>query len=85
MNKTDNNLPYGIKAYGHEHRFKTKREFKAYLMDWIAGTDGAERDRAVDALTNLECGVKFTDTDKPEEPLTPEELAELERLYAPKH
>lgn len=75
----------GIKAYGHEHLFKNNREFRAYLMDWIAGTDGAELDRAVDALKNLECGVTYTDTDAPDEPLTPEEFNELCKLYAPKH
>ena len=54
---------YGIKAYGSEHRFRTRKAFESYLMEWIAGTDGAERDRAVDALANLNSGVKFTDTD----------------------
>ena len=56
-------MKYGIKAYGTAEYFRTKREFRAYLMDWIMGTDGAERDRAVRALANLECGQNFTDTD----------------------
>lgn len=53
----------GIKAYGGWTCFKTKPEFVAYLMEWIAGTDGSERDRAVDALTNLYSGIMYTDTD----------------------
>ena len=75
----------GIKAHGQEHLFKTKREFRAFLLEWIAGVDGCERRRPTDALLNLEAGVTYTDTDAPDEPLTQDELAELERLYAPKH
>lgn len=55
---------YGIKAYGTWKKFKSKAAYRKYLMDWIAGTDGAERDRAVDALSNLEAGINMTDTDK---------------------
>jgi hypothetical protein len=55
---------YGVKAYGKAEMFRTKAEFRKYLMDWIVGTEGAERDRAVDAIANLECGVPFTDTDR---------------------
>ncbi len=54
---------YGIKAYGNSFRFTSKNKFRAYLMEWIAGTDGAERDRAVRALGNLESGIPYTDTD----------------------
>ena len=54
---------YGIKAYGTWNCFKTAAEFKAFLVDWIRNTDGAERDRAVDAYVNLLIGVKKTDTD----------------------
>lgn len=56
-------MKYGIKAYGKTTLFKSKKEFKAFLMEWMRDTDGAERDRAVDALVNLEAGKKFTDTD----------------------
>ena len=54
---------FGIKAYGTTQWFSTKTAFKNYLMKWISRTDGAERNRAVNALTNLECGIFFTDTD----------------------
>ena len=57
-------MTYGIKAYGKTFTFKRLAEYRKFLMDWILGTDGAERDRAVIALGNLERGVKFTDTDK---------------------
>jgi hypothetical protein len=56
-------MTYGIKAYGHTHSFRSKAKFRQYLMDWIMGTDGAERDRSVRALCNLEAGINFTDTD----------------------
>ena len=55
--------PYGIKAYGKWNRFSTESEFKSYLMDWIANTDGCEQERAYLALGNLMFGVKETDTD----------------------
>jgi len=58
---------YGIKAYGKWERFTSEKKYRAYLMDWIAGTEGAERDRAVRALSNLEQGINETDTDLPEE------------------
>ena len=54
---------YGIKAYGKTFSFATQEEFVGYLLDWIANTDGSERDRAVDALVNLRRGNTFTDTD----------------------
>ena len=54
----------GIKAYGTWTCFDDEHEFKDYLSKWILRTEGAERDRAVDALVNIEeNGVKFTDTD----------------------
>lgn len=56
--------PYGIKAYTHWHTFDTKAEYEAYLMDWIAGTDGSERDRAVNALAALHAGQKKYDSDE---------------------
>ena len=59
---------FGIKAYGTWTHFKTKKAFKSYLMEWICGTEGAERDRAVRALSNLESGIPCTDTDAPEFP-----------------
>ena len=55
---------YGIKAYGKWEKFRTKAAYRKYLMEWIAGTDGSERDRAVDALANLEEGIDMTDTDR---------------------
>jgi len=57
---------YGIKAYGDWKYFNSKAEFKNYLMDWISATEGAERNRAVQALSNLEAGIAMTDTDQPE-------------------
>ena len=59
------NGKYGIKAYGSWHRFGTEDEFRKYLSEWIAGTEGVERDRAVDALANLDAGIYETDTDAP--------------------
>ncbi len=56
-------MNYAIKAYGDTQVFKSKAAFRRYLMEWIAGTDGAERDRAVRALCNLEAGINYTDTD----------------------
>ena len=57
---------YGIRAYGKWFCFKTKEEYEEYLMMWVTLTEGAERDRAVDALSRLRSGHGFTDTDKGE-------------------
>jgi hypothetical protein len=54
---------YGIKAYGSWDRFSTRAEFKKYLEEWIANTDGSEQDRAYLALGNLASGINETDTD----------------------
>ena len=55
---------YGIKAYGRWFCFDGEEAFKAYLMDWICDTEGAERDRACEALRNLlKYVINFTDTD----------------------
>ena len=54
---------YGIKAYGTWHRFGSADEYRSYLMDWIAGTEGSERDRAVDALCALGRGQTEYDSD----------------------
>lgn len=64
MKKTNTKKNYGIKAYGTWDYFATKTAYRNFLMNWICGTDGAERDRAVTALANLECGINFTDTDR---------------------
>lgn len=56
-------MTYGMKAYGKTHVFKSKSEYKKFLLEWMRGTEGSERDRAVDALMDLEAGKKFTDTD----------------------
>lgn len=64
--KSETGGKYGIKAYGHTTMFKTKAAFRNYLMDWICNTEGAERDRASTALSNLETGIPFTDTDAPQ-------------------
>lgn len=66
MPKTDKNRksePYGIRAYGSEHRFSHKEDYLEYLLDWIDNTDGAEQDRAIRAFLNLRSGIRFTDTD----------------------
>lgn len=55
---------FGIKAYGSWICFKTAKAYRKYLMQWIASTEGAERDRAVEALCNLDMGINMTDTDK---------------------
>ncbi len=54
---------YGIKAYGRWHRFATRGEYERYLNDWIAGTDGAEQSRVVDALVALGGGQSEWDSD----------------------
>lgn len=54
---------YGIKAYGRTSRFATQEEMMSFLLEWIANTDGSERDRADTALGNLLAGIPFTDTD----------------------
>lgn len=64
--KTRKPVKYGIKAYGSWFYFGTKEEYEEYLKKWVMGTEGAERDRAVDALSRLWRGVGFTDTDKGE-------------------
>lgn len=56
-------MNYAIKAYGHLHVFRSKAAFRRYLIEWMSGTEGIERDRAVKALVNLEAGITFTDTD----------------------
>ena len=55
---------YGIKAYGLWTRFSTKARYRAYLMTWIASTEGSERDRAVSALRALEEGIPEYDSDE---------------------
>lgn len=57
------NHKFGYKAYGKTVYFHTEEEYMTFLLEWIAGTDGAERDRADAALTNLVGGIPFTDTD----------------------
>lgn len=54
----------GIIAYGKAKTFKSKKKFEDYLVDLMSKTEGAERDRAVDAFVNLRQGFNFTDTDK---------------------
>ena len=54
---------YGIKAYGTWTCFDKKGEYINYLMHWISSTEGAERDRAVDALIGLSDGMNFFNTD----------------------
>lgn len=51
-------------AYGKSKTFKSKKKFEDYLVDLMSKTEGAERDRAVDAFVNLRQGFRFTDTDK---------------------
>lgn len=55
---------YGVKAYGSTDWFNSEKEMRKYLIDWMMNTEGAQRDRAVDALLNLELGITFTDTDR---------------------
>ena len=57
-------MAYGIIAYGKSKTFKSKEKFEEYLVDWMSNTEGAERDRAVDAFVNLRQGYNFTDTDR---------------------
>lgn len=78
--KNKTNGKYGIKAYGSTTVFKTKAAFKKYLNDWICNTDGAKRDRACDALSNLEMGIPFTDTDIPQT-WTKDSLDEIQRQF----
>lgn len=57
------NKAYGMKAYGRWRRFATRADYSKYLLEWIAGTYGAEQDRAVSALAALECGQNEYDSD----------------------
>lgn len=54
---------YGMKAYGKCTWFATQEEMMSFLLEWIANTDGSERNRADTALSNLLSGIPFTDTD----------------------
>lgn len=56
-------MKYGIKAYGSWTRFATRVDYERYLNEWIAGTDGAEQDRAICALVALEEGQTEWDSD----------------------
>jgi hypothetical protein len=56
-------MKFGIKAYGNWHEFKSERAYRNYLMEWIAGTEGSEQDRAVQALVALDCGQYRYDSD----------------------
>lgn len=56
-------MKYGIKAYGKWQFFFSRKKYEEYLLDWICGTEGSERDRAAAALANLRCGINMTDTD----------------------
>ena len=55
---------YGIKAYGKWEYFPTMKAYQTHLMEWMRNTDGAERDRAVNALTALAAGQKLYDSDQ---------------------
>jgi len=55
---------YGIKAYGSWDLFKTAKNYKAYLREWIAGTDGSERNRAESAYFECLDGTHYYDTDR---------------------
>ena len=72
---------YGIKAYGTETLFDNKIAFRNYLLAWIAGTDGAEKARAQDALDNLAAGIPYTDTDAPADEPLPFEWPENVELW----
>ena len=61
--KVKSNNKYGIKAHGKWKMFDSCSAYREYLFAWIAGTDGAECDRAVTALVNLDAGIAMTDTD----------------------
>lgn len=54
---------YGIKAYGSTDWFRSAEDMRKYLVEWMASTEGSERDRAVTAFVNLENGITYTDTD----------------------
>ena len=57
-------MKYGIKAYGQWHFFPSRKKYVAYLNEWIASTEGSERDRAVYALEALQYdGWPLIDTD----------------------
>lgn len=58
------NKVYGVKAYGSTYWFYFEEDMRKYLIDWMMNTEGAERDRAVDAFLNLERGITFTNTDR---------------------
>lgn len=55
---------YGIKAYGVTNWFDSEKDLRKHLINWMMNTEGAERDRAVDAFLNLERGITFTNTDR---------------------
>lgn len=54
---------FGIKAYGTWTRFETRAGYVKYLNEWIANTEGAERERAVRALGALYFDVHYFDSD----------------------
>ena len=54
---------YGVKAYNTWRYFNTRRAYERFLEDWIAATNGSERDRAVNALTALASGYNYYDSD----------------------
>lgn len=55
---------YGVKAYGATNWFDSEKDLRKHLINWMMNTEGAERDRAVDAFLNLERGITFTNTDR---------------------
>ena len=55
---------YGIKAYGKWHRFATEDEYRKYLLEWMRNSEGAERDRPVNAICALQGGKKEYDSDR---------------------
>ena len=56
-------MKYGIKAYGTWTRFASRKKYENYLLEWIAGTDGAEQSRASRALAALHEGVAEYNSD----------------------
>jgi hypothetical protein len=54
----------GFKAYGTIDWFYYGEDMRKYLMDWMMNPEGAELDRAVEVLLNLEHGITFTNTDR---------------------
>ena len=56
MNKTKEVI---CVCYGHEHKFNSTKEAKAFFLDCMMGSEGSERERYTNIYCQLEEGQTY--------------------------